>query len=195
MRGRRGEGLDAAAESEVAEAIAIDRVVWYAGWADKLARVAGSANPVAGPYFNFSVPEPTGVVAPGASSLLGLVSVLVPPLVAGSTVVVFASEHRPLPTVTFAEVLATSDVPGGVVNVLTGRQVELAPVLAAHRDVDALDVAGASPAIAADLKRAAAGIVTRVLRAEPDTDWHRDPGLRGLLAFVETKTVGHTVGL
>ncbi|MDA8290504.1 MAG: aldehyde dehydrogenase family protein [Actinomycetota bacterium] len=189
-----GIGRDEASR-EVGDAI--DRVVWNAGWADKLAQVAGSANPVAGPYFNFSLPEPVGVVgvvAPAASSLLGLVSVALPPLVSGSTVVVLASEGRPLPAVTLGEVLATSDVPGGVVNVLTGRTAEIAPVLAAHRDVDALDLAGADASSAADLERAAAGNVKRVVRAEPGADWHGDPGMRRLLAFVETKTVWHTVG-
>jgi acyl-CoA reductase-like NAD-dependent aldehyde dehydrogenase len=121
---------------------AIDRWVWYAGWADKIAQVYGSANPVAGPYFNFTIPEPTGVVgvvAPERSSLLGLVSRLAPVLAGGNVAVVLASETRPLPAVTLTEVLATSDVPGGVVNVITGHLSELVPVLAAHVDVDAVD--------------------------------------------------------
>src|SRR3989440_3334206 len=133
------------AEAELAVAEAIDRWVWYAGWPDKVAQVTGAANPVAGPYFNFSVPEPTGVVAvlaPGAPGLLGLVSVLAPVIATGNTAVVVASEAAPLPAVTLAEVLATSDVPGGVVNILTGRQAELAPVLAAHMDVNAIDLTG-----------------------------------------------------
>ena len=124
---------------------AIDRWVWYAGWADKIAQVLGSSNPVAASYFNFTIPEPTGVVgvvAPETSSLLGLVSRLAPPLVAGNSVVVLASESRPLPAVTLTEVLATSDVPGGVVNVLTGLKPELVPVMAGHVDVDAMDVWG-----------------------------------------------------
>ncbi len=126
----------------------IDRIVWYAGWADKFAQVAGSSNPIAGPYFNFSLPEPTGVVAivaPQESSLLGFVSVLAPVLCTGNTAVVVASETRPLPAVSLAEVLATSDLPGGVANVLTGFTAELAPWLASHRDVNAIDLTGVVP--------------------------------------------------
>ncbi len=142
------EGLSAAAARRVVAA-AIDRWVWYAGWPDKIAQIAGSANPVAGPYFNFSVPEPTGVVAvvaPARSSLLGLVSVLAPVIATGNTAVVVASEAFPLPAITLAEVLATSDVPGGVVNVLTGTVAELAPVLAGHMDVNAIDLTGVEAA-------------------------------------------------
>ena len=145
----------------------VDRLVWYAGWSDKFAQVAGSANPVAGPYFDFSVPEPTGVVgvlAPQGSSLLGLVSVVAPVITTGNAAVVVASEARPLPALDLAEVLATSDLPGGVVNILTGRTAELAPVLAAHRDVDALDLAGAPEELEAELEEAAADNVKRVLR-------------------------------
>jgi acyl-CoA reductase-like NAD-dependent aldehyde dehydrogenase len=177
-------------------AAAIDRWVWYAGWPDKVAQVAGSANPVAGPYFNFSVPEPTGVVAvlaPPGSSLLGLVSVLAPVIATGNTAVVVASEQRPLPAVTLTEVLATSDVPGGVVNLLTGLTAELAPVLAAHRDVDAIDLTGAAPADRAELERLAAGNVKRVLIA--DEDWAAPPRPQRMLSFLETKTVWHPVGL
>ena len=144
----KNEGLSAR-EAARTVAGAIDRWVWYAGWPDKVAQVAGSANPVAGPYFNFSVPEPTGVVAvlaPGDSGLLGLVSVLAPVIATGNTAVVVASEAAPLAAITLAEVLATSDVPGGVVNILTGRLAELAPVLAAHMDVNAIDLTGARPA-------------------------------------------------
>ncbi len=178
---------------------AVDRLVWYAGWADKFAQVAGSSNPVAGPYFNFSIPEATGVVAvlaPQASSLLGLVSVVAPAVVTGNAVVVVASELRPLPAVTLAEVLASSDLPGGVVNLLTGRVGELSPVLAAHRDVDAMDLCGAPAALATDLERAAATNVKRVLRpplAEPD--WMELPTPSRMLAFVETKTVWHPIGI
>src|ERR687892_1694851 len=150
MEGRRDQFIaevgaaEGARETRARELVdrAIDRWVWYAGWADKIAQVLGSSNPVAAPYFNFTIPEPTGVVgivAPEASSLLGLVSRLAPPLVAGNAVVLLASESRPLPAITLTEVLATSDVPGGVVNVLTGWKRELAPVLAAHVDVDSLD--------------------------------------------------------
>jgi len=191
-----GSGGDLARASVDA---AIDRWVWYAGWTDKVAQVSGSSNPVAGPFFNFSVPEPTGVVgvlAPQASSLLGLVSVMAPVLVTGNTTVVVASETRPLPAISFAEVLATSDIPGGVVNLLTGRVSELAPVLAAHRDVDALDLAGAATDLVPELERAAASNVKRVLRQEsPDIDWTAAPSPRRMLAFVETKTVWHPVGV
>ncbi|HLN05005.1 MAG TPA: aldehyde dehydrogenase family protein [Acidimicrobiales bacterium] len=178
---------------------AVDRWVWYAGWSDKVAQIAGSCNPVSGPFFNFSLPEPTGVVgvvAPQVSSLLGLVSVLAPVLATGNTTVLLASEARPLPAITLAEVLATSDVPGGVVNLITGRIAELAPVLAAHRDVDALDLAGASGDLAVELERAAATNVKRVLRAEaPEHDWSAPPTPRRMLAFLETKTVWHPVGV
>ena len=151
---------------------AVDRWVWYAGWADKLAQVRGGANPVAGPYFNFSLPEPTGVVAvlaPQDSPLLGLVSVLAPAIVSGNTVVAVASEKYPLPAVTLAEVLATSDVPGGVVNLLTGRVAEIAPWLASHMDVNAIDIAGAPGALADDMAVAAADNLKRVVRL-PATD-------------------------
>src|SRR5215470_12205848 len=179
-------------------AAAIDRWVWYAGWSDKLAQVVGAANPVAGPYFNFSVPEPTGVVvslAPPESSLLGLVSVLAPAIVTGNTAVVVASEPRPLPAVTLAEVLATSDVPPGVVNVLTGRQAELAPVAASHRDVNAIDLTGAPDGDRAALERAAAGSLKRVYRGNEQWEADEPPGTRRLLATVEIKTVWHPVGI
>jgi acyl-CoA reductase-like NAD-dependent aldehyde dehydrogenase len=189
------EGVSARAAARTIAA-AIDRWVWYAGWPDKVAQVAGSANQVAGPYFNFSVPEPTGVVAvlaPQDSSLLGLVSVLAPVIATGNAAVVVASEERPLPAVTLTEVLATSDVPGGVVNLLTGLTAELAPVLAAHRDVDAIDLTGAAPPDRAELERAAAGSVKRVLIA--DADWSAPPSPQRMLSFLETKTVWHPVGL
>ncbi|GDY29185.1 aldehyde dehydrogenase family protein [Gandjariella thermophila] len=177
---------------------AIDRWVWYAGWTDKIATVLGSANPVAGPYFCFSVPEPTGVVAilaPQSSSLLGLVSVLAPVLAAGNTAVVVASQDRPLPAVTLAEVLATSDVPGGVVNLLTGRTAELSPWLASHADVNAIDLTGAPAPLRTELERTAAGTVKRVLRAPAsEPDWTRTPDITRLRAFVETKTVWHPMG-
>jgi acyl-CoA reductase-like NAD-dependent aldehyde dehydrogenase len=192
------EGVPARSASGLVDA-AVDRWVWYAGWADKVAQIAGSANDVAGPYFNFSLPEPTGVVAvvaPQASSLLGLVSVLAPVIVTGNTAVVVASEEHPLPAITLAEVLATSDVPGGVVNVLTGRTDELAPVLAAHKDVNAVDLGGVAPERSADLERLAADSVKRVLPAPAaEPDWTADPGTRRLLAFLETKTVWHPLGL
>lgn len=191
------EGLSAAASDHVVSA-AIDRWVWYAGWSDKIAQVLGGANAVSGPYFDFSVPEPTGVVAviaPEESSLLGLVSVLAPVMATGCTAVLVSSESRPLAAVTLSEVLATSDVAGGVVNVLTGKASELAPVLAAHMDVNALDVTGiASTEEVAELQRLAAGNVKRVFWPA-ELDWAADPGLDRIRAFVETKTVWHPMGV
>ena len=170
---------------------AVDRIVWYAGWADKLAQVLGSSNPVAGPYFNFTVPEPTGVVgviAPDEPPLLGLVSRVLPALTGGNAVVALASETHPLAAIELAEALATSDVPGGVVNLLTGRRAELAPWLASHMDVNALDITGAdgdSP----ELERAAADNVKRVVHGDPDAQspWE-------IASFLELKTVWHPVG-
>jgi acyl-CoA reductase-like NAD-dependent aldehyde dehydrogenase len=190
------EGVTSAAASASVDD-SIDRVVWYAGWADKFAQVAGSANPIAGPYFNFSLPEPTGVVAiiaPQESSLLGFVSVLAPVLCTGNTAVIVASERRPLPAVSLSEVLATSDLPGGVANVLTGFTSELAPWLASHRDVNALDLTGVAAAERAELQRAAADNVKRVY-IPLDGDWTADPGIERLTAFVETKTVWHPIGV
>jgi acyl-CoA reductase-like NAD-dependent aldehyde dehydrogenase len=167
-------------------------------------QVQGSSNPVAGPYFDFSVPEPTGVVAlvaPPASSLLGLVSVLAPVIVTGNTAVVVASETAPLPAITLAEVLATSDLPGGVVNLLTGRPAEIAPWLASHMDVNAIDLTGiGDPELATELETAAAENLKRVVRPPadaggPEPDWSADPGLDRLRAFLETKTVWHPVGI
>jgi acyl-CoA reductase-like NAD-dependent aldehyde dehydrogenase len=190
------EGVSqAAAKAQVSAAI--DRWVWYAGWPDKVAQVAGSSNPVAGPFLNISTPEPMGVVAilaPAASSLLGLVSVLAPVIATGNTAVLAASQDRPLPAITLAEVLATSDVPGGVVNILTGDPAELAPVLAGHMDVDAIDVTGADGDRAAELERLAAGNLKRVFRGG-DEDWVTGPGTRRLLQFVEIKTVWHPAGI
>ena len=190
------EGLSDAKASAQVDA-AIDRWVYYAGWADKFAQVVGSTNPVAGPYFTFSLPEPSGVVAvlaPQESSLLGLVSALAPVLTTGNTAVVVAAQDRPLPAVTLTEVLATSDVPGGVVNVLTGFTAELAPWLAGHRDVNAIDLTGAAPGARADLQASAADNVKRVY-VPRDTDWAAEPGLARLSAFVETKTVWHPIGV
>ena len=174
---------------------AIDRWVWYAGWPDKVAQIAGAANPVAGPYFNFSIPEPTGVVAviaPQESSLLGLVSVIAPVIATGNAAVVVASQDRPLPAISLAEVLATSDLPGGVVNVLTGSTAELAPVLAGHMDVNAIDLTGVPEADRAGLERLAADNVKRVFAA--GQDWAAPPTTQRMLAFLETKTVWHPVG-
>jgi len=182
-----------AAEAEVDAAV--DRWVWYAGWADKIAQVAGAVNPVAGPFLNVSTPEPTGVVgvlAPRNSPLLGLVSVLAPAIVTGNTAVAVADS--PLVAITFAEVLATSDLPGGVVNLLTGHREELAPWLAGHMDVNAIDLAGASEELADACEREAAGNLKRVLRPV-DTDWFADPGTERMTALLETKTVWHPIGV
>jgi acyl-CoA reductase-like NAD-dependent aldehyde dehydrogenase len=200
------EGLPEAAAEGVVDA-AVDRWVWYAGWSDKIAQVGGNANPVAGPYFNLSVPEPTGVVAvvaPQASSLLGLVSVVAPVIVSGNTCVVLASQDRPLPAVTLSEVLATSDLPGGVVNLLTGTTAEVAPWLASHEAVRGIDLTGATTLDWGALEAAAAATLTRVLRpagdrpsTEPavEPDWSAAPaGVTRILAFMETKTVWHPKG-
>jgi acyl-CoA reductase-like NAD-dependent aldehyde dehydrogenase len=169
----------------------VDRLVWYAGWADKLAQVLGGSNPVAGPYFDFTVPEPTGVVgvvAPDEPALEGLVSRLAPPIVGGNTVVVLASERRPLAAIELAEAIATSDVPGGVVNILTGYRGELAPWLAGHMDVNAIDVSGAD-GDTAELERLAAENVKRVVRGQVDgqSPWQ-------IANFLELKTVWHPIG-
>ncbi|MFJ4769486.1 aldehyde dehydrogenase family protein [Streptomyces uncialis] len=175
---------------------AVDRWVWYAGWTDKVAQVVGGGNPVAGPFFNLSTPEPTGVVAvlaPQDSSFLGLVSVLAPVLATGNTAVVVASERAPLPALSLGEVLATSDLPGGTVNILSGRTKEIAAPLAAHSDVNAIDLTGADEALARELEIAAADNLKRVLRPGAE-DWSADPGMRRLTAFLETKTVWHPTG-
>jgi acyl-CoA reductase-like NAD-dependent aldehyde dehydrogenase len=214
MEGRRDQFV---AEVEQAEGIreakarelvarSIDRWVWYAGWADKISQVLGSANPVAAPYFNFTIPEPTGVVglvAPEQSSLLGLVSRLAPPLVAGNAVVVIASENRPLAAITLTEVLATSDVPGGVVNVLTGLKDELVPVMAGHVDVDAMDVWGVPDALRTDVELVAADNVKRLSRrpagvTDARFDWLDDRATERpewIAAFLEMKTVWHPIGV
>jgi acyl-CoA reductase-like NAD-dependent aldehyde dehydrogenase len=191
LEGRRAQFAELTGNAEEVDA-AVDRAVWYVGWADKLPQVLGSANPVAGPYFNFTVPEPTGVVgvvAPEEPPLLGLVTRLAPVLVGGNAAVVIASEARPLAAIELAEVLATSDVPGGVVNILTGFRRELAPVLAAHMDVNALDLAAADGA-AAELERVAAENVKRVVHGAPDVQspWE-------IAAFLELKTVWHPIGV
>ncbi len=192
------EGLPTRKAESIVDA-AVDRWVWYAGWTDKLAAVLGSANPVAGPYFSFTVPEPTGVVgvlAPQRSSLLGLVSVLAPVLATGCTAVVVSSAERPLPAVTLSEVLATSDVPGGAVNVLTGRASELGSWLASHEDVNAIDPTGADSADRVELAREAAGTVKRMLDVpDEEPDWTRRPGLGRLRTYLEPKTVWHPMGV
>ncbi|GAA3899498.1 aldehyde dehydrogenase family protein [Microbacterium invictum] len=201
LEGRRAQFIDeivrtggvtaAVAGAEVDEAI--DRWVWYAGWCDKFAQVTGSGNPVAGPYFNISVPEPTGVVAivaPQDSALLGLVSAIAPALVAGNTVIVIAAQAHPLAAIGLAEVLATSDLPAGVVNILTGAPAEIAPWLASHPDVHALDLVGAGDLDWVSLQIAAAETLTRVLPPERGTD-AAAPSLERITAFTETKTVWH----
>ena len=203
MEGRRSQFRDELADAgaddpDLGVEAAIDRWVWYAGWADKIAQTLGTSNPVAGPYFNFSVPEPTGVVgivAPAEQSLLGLVSRLAPAVVSGNTTVVLASERSPLPAVSLAEVLATSDVPGGVVNILTGRTAELTPWLAGHMDVNAIDITGVHTDQLADTERAAAENVKRVHRA-PNADQFAPEAQSPyeITAIMELKTVWHPMG-
>ena len=204
LEGRRDQFVDELVSSEGATKAAatkqvdtaIDAWVWYAGWADKYVQVAGNGNPVSGPYFNLSTPEPTGVVAiiapQGSDSLLGLVSVVAPAIVSGNTVVVVANETSPLSAISLAEVLATSDVPGGVINILTGSPAEIAPWLAGHADVNALDLAGAEALDWVDLQVIAADTLKRVLAPESGV-----PGasLERIVAFTETKTVWHTKAL
>jgi acyl-CoA reductase-like NAD-dependent aldehyde dehydrogenase len=206
LDGRRAQFVEEIAASEGVPAAAaaaqvdetIDTWVWYAGWCDKFVQVAGSGNPVAGPYFNLSVPEPTGVVAIIApqgvkgGSLLGLTRVLAPALVAGNTVVVVADQGRPLSAISLGEVLATSDVPGGVVNILTGSPAEIAPWLASHADVNALDLTGAEGLEWIDLEVSAADTLKRVTRPEPGVP---ERSLDRILSAVETKTVWHTKAL
>ena len=214
MEGRRdqfvsevatAEGVRDARARELVDR-AIDRWVWYAGWADKIAQVLGSSNPVAAPYFNFTIPEPSGVVgivAPETSSLLGLVSRLAPPVVAGNAVVLIASETRPLPAVTLSEVLATSDVPGGVINVLTGFKYELIPVLASHVDVDSLDVWGVPDEMRPETERLAAEDIKRISRrpagvTDARFDWLDDRASERpewIAAWLEMKTVWHPIGM
>ncbi|HET8605193.1 MAG TPA: aldehyde dehydrogenase family protein [Marmoricola sp.] len=192
---REATGLTAARARANVEA-AIDRLVWYAGWADKIAQVTGGANPVAGPYFNHSAPEPTGVVAVLAPDdpLLGLVSVVAPVITTGNTLVVLASEPHPLPAITLAEVMATADVPGGVVNVLTGFRAEVAPWLASHMDVNGLDLTGIDdPELARRLEEAAADNLKRVRRPRAE-DLAETPALDRMTTFLETKTVWHPIG-
>lgn len=201
LEGRRAqfvELLETAGEPDAAASVdeAVDRLVHYAGWTDKIAAVFGGANPVAGPFFSFSTPEPTGVVAavaPQGDALLGLVSVIAPIIASGNTVVVIASRHRPLAALALAEVLATSDLPGGVVNILTGDPAEIMPHLAAHGDVNALDLTGVDGELRASLERAASGTVKRVF-IPSGSDFRRPPGTTRLRAFLETKTVWHPTG-
>lgn len=175
----------------------IDRLVWYAGWSDKLAAIVGSNNPVAAPFFNFSVPEPTGVIAilaPAEDSLLSLISTVAPAIVTGNTVVVVAAQNAPVTAITFAEVLATSDVPAGVVNILTGDYAELGSWLAEHLDVDGIDLAGVTHAESArDLEALAAVNIKRIVRPEKN-NWESAPTLNRMRTWLETKTVWHPMG-
>lgn len=178
---------------------AIDRVLWYAGWADKYAQVLGNTNPVSGPFFNFSIPEPTGVVAavaPADSSLLGLISVIAPIITSGNSVIVIASTASPIPAITLSECLATSDVIPGNINILTGDPAEIMPSLASHGDVNALDLTGITdPELQKALQIEAAGTVKRVRSAPVNPDWQATPSLSRLRAFTEVKTVWHPLGM
>ncbi|MBE0009088.1 MULTISPECIES: aldehyde dehydrogenase family protein [unclassified Arthrobacter] len=206
LDGRRAQFADEIAASEGVSAAAataqvdeaIDLWVWYAGWADKYVQVAGNANPVSGPYFNLSTPEPTGVVAviapQGSGSLLGFVRAVAPVLVSGNTVVVIGNERAPLAALSLGEVLATSDVPAGVVNILSGSPAEIAPWLASHADVNALDLLGAEHLDWVDLQITAAETLKRVLPPETGPDAGA-PSIDRITFFTETKTVWHTKGL
>jgi acyl-CoA reductase-like NAD-dependent aldehyde dehydrogenase len=190
LEGRRAQLVaEGCADDEVS--LAIDRWVWYAGWTDKIAALFGTVNPIAGPYFDFTIPEPVGVVgiiAPSVPPLLGITSRVAPVLAGGNTCVALASEHHPRAAISFAEVLATSDVPPGVVNILTGRTAELSPWLAGHLDVDSLDLTGAPPELAAACEAAAAEGVTRTVRGDAG-----DQSPYDVVAFMEMKTVWHPV--
>jgi acyl-CoA reductase-like NAD-dependent aldehyde dehydrogenase len=196
LDGRRAQfiellGSGRGAHKEVDDAV--EALVWYAGWTDKLAQVIGGTNPVSGPYFNFTIPEPTGVVgvvAPEKPALVGLVRRVAPALCGGNTLVVLAPEVNPLPALTLAEVLATSDLPGGVVNVISGFRKELLPWLASHMDVNAIDVAGCTAAEVTEIEKAAADNVKRVVKHAPG---EMSPYL--ITAFMEMKTVWHPVGV
>lgn len=193
---RVSEGVTPARARQAVDA-AVDRLVWYAGWADKITQVTGGANPVAGPFFNHSAPEPSGVIAivapPGP--LLGLVSVVAPVITIGNTAVVIASQPHPLTAITLGEVMATSDVPGGVVNFLTGKQAEIAPWLASHMDVNGIDLTGVDdPELARQLEESAADNLKRVRRPRAE-DLAATPDLTRMTDFLETKTVWHPMGL
>jgi len=213
MEGRRAQFIDEVAEAEALTPAAaaaqvdraIDRWVWYAGWADKISQILGTVNPVAAPYFNFSIPEPTGIVAivaPESSSLLGLISRIAPAVVGGNAVVVLASESRPLPAVTLGEVLATSDVPPGVINILTGLRRELVPIVAAHMDVNALDIWGVPRDMRTAVETTAVDNVKRVARpprgVDDRFDWLDDRRAQRpewIASYLEIKTVWHPIGM
>ncbi len=171
----------------------VETLVWYAGWTDKLSQVTGTVNPVAGPYFNFTIPEPTGVVAvvaPEETRLSGFVRRLAPALCGGNVVVALAAESDPLAALTLAEVLATSDVPAGVINIISGQRKELLPWLANHMDINAIDTAGCTPEEIKGIEEAAAGNVKRVIKVTQD---EQSPYL--VAAFMEMKTVWHPIGV
>ena len=207
MEGRKEQFITEISQSEgvskkkatAQTAAAIDRVVWYAGWADKYAQVLGNTNPVAGPFFNFSIPEPTGVVAavaPDSPSLLGLISVITPIVMTGNSVIVIASEKNPIPAITLSECLATSDVIGGNINILTGDPAEIMPHLATHADVNALDLTGiTNPELRKQLEADAAGTVKRVRTSPAKPDFYSTPTLSRVRAFTEIKTVWHPMGV
>jgi acyl-CoA reductase-like NAD-dependent aldehyde dehydrogenase len=205
MEGRReefiegvslGEAIGKGKAGKIVDA-AIDRWVWYAGWSDKLGSILGATNPVAGPYYNFSIPEPVGVVAliaPQDSSLLGLIDLLGAALTTGNTVVALANETAPLPAITLSEVLATSDVPAGVVNILTGRTKEVAPWLASHMDVDTINLAGVAAEDVQKLAGEATDNLKRVI-APKSSDWLKTPTIEVMSSLLEIKTVWHPIGI
>ena len=171
---------------------AIDTWVWYAGWTDKISSTAGSTNPIAGPYYNFTIPEPLGVVgifAEQKSSLLGVVRGLAPVLASGNSAVVVASERRPLPAITLSECCATSDVPSGVINILTGVTSELAPWMASHMEVDGIDISGLDPKNDADIRKSGTENLKRIHRFKSENSPER------ILSFMEYKTVWHPIGI
>ncbi|MEX2219170.1 MAG: aldehyde dehydrogenase family protein [Phycisphaerales bacterium] len=200
-RGTRKPAAERRATQETAREVeaAIDRLVCFGGWADKYAQVLGCNNPVAGPFYNFTVPEPTGIVgviAPDAPALLGLVSLIAPPLCAGNAVVALGSETSPLVAAVFAEVCATSDVPPGVLNILTGLREELVPHFSSHREINAIHAAGVSPAHARALREGAADNVKRVTVRE-GVDWFDEGACHSpwwIEGFVEMKTMWHPSG-
>ena len=171
---------------------AIDTWVWYAGWTDKISSTAGSTNPIAGPYYNFTIPEPLGVVgifAEQKSSLLGVVRGLAPVLASGNSAVVVASERRPLPAITLSECCATSDVPSGVINILTGVTSELAPWMASHMEVDGIDISGLDPKNDANIRKSGTENLKRIHRFKSENSPER------ILSFMEYKTVWHPIGI
>ena len=171
---------------------AIDTWVWYAGWTDKISSTAGSTNPIAGPYYNFTIPEPLGVVgifAEQKSSLLGVVRGLAPVLASGNSAVVVASERRPWPAITLSECCATSDVPSGVINILTGVTSELAPWMASHMEVDGIDISGLDPKSDADMRKSGTENLKRIHRFKSENSPER------ILSFMEYKTVWHPIGI